>query len=122
MNDNQAKTFRPYKRRKAAELEEIAQDIVAGLIFTDRHVEQKLGPEGMPVCFAMLSGFQPEHWEWFEANKIHLIFEYMSEAKEYTITGLPIFSAFQYLDEHDGQIVWSRCRDLEGVDPKKEAN
>ena len=89
--------------RTSEELRQIAQDIHAGRIFTERHLTsgELLGCVFLPISFmddAAIKGMQ-------EA-KVGMIFEYLDKAGPRSVNGYPIFLSFQTATEEEAAKVW----------------
>lgn len=84
------------------ELKEMAKDLHAGRIFTDRHL-----PEGekASLVFMVLALMDSKQLDEFKKNvdeeKIFMVYEYMEKAGPRTINGMPMFMSFQSLNKPD---------------------
>lgn len=98
------------ENRDKTELKQIAIDILAGRIFTDRDVPESLDIEN---CFMILILLKSEQVRELSADPPGLIYEYVSEAiKGRTINGMPIFFSMRMINQHDTKIVFDYCKRL----------
>ena len=82
------------------ELKQIAKDLYAGQIFTDRHVSN---PDLLSSVFMVLAFMQSETkvGKTFYDNPPALIYEYMDKAGPMGINGMPMFTSFCQLDKEE---------------------
>lgn len=86
------------------ELKKIAKDLLAGHIFTDRHINANdsrlLTSVFMPIMF-----FDKEQFDDFNNNlksgDINLIYEYLDKAGPRSINGMPMFMSFETLSKEE---------------------
>ena len=89
---------------KDVDLKQLAQDLLAGRIFTDRHM-----PEGekahlvfMPLTF--LNEEQAKQFqEGVKNESIYMLYEYMDQAGPRTINGMPIFMSYRVLNKQQAE-------------------
>jgi hypothetical protein len=79
-----------------SELHELAFDIVAGKVFTDRNVSS---PEMLPMCFMALYVMTNE--ELRGVSGAGMIYEYTDKAGPMGVNGQPCFSSFQMLSKDE---------------------
>ena len=87
-------------------LKKIAQEMLAGNIFTDRHLDTgvKAHQVFMPILF-----FDEKQMEEFktaiEDERIYMIYEYMSEAGPRALNGMPQFMSYRVLNKEQTETV-----------------
>jgi len=84
--------------RSNDELNQLAKDLHAGRIFTDRHINNQ---EDFPHVFMIvgLGGFSKLNKE--DVEKIGLVYEYLDKAGPRSVNGMPIFMSIQMLNIND---------------------
>lgn len=80
--------------RTDEELKEIAKDLHAGKIFSDRHCQSI---EELRGSFMILFFMGPEETKDLEKKEIDFIFEYLEKAERRSVNGRPIFLSMQCL-------------------------
>jgi len=102
------------KNKDKKELKQIAVDILAGRIFTDRDIPESHSIESH---FMVLAFMKTEQIEKLLKDPPGLIYEYISKAMSRAVNGLPVFSSMQMLSQHDTEIVFDYCQKLkEAID------
>ena len=91
------------------ELRRLAFDVVSGMVFTDRHVEE---PRDVSMVFMPLVLMKPDDLKAFQSMKPRLIYEYLSEAGPRTCNGMPGFFSMRYLDEEECKRFWPIYEDM----------
>lgn len=81
------------------ELKQIAQDLWAGKIYSDRHIPEEQGPKALQMVFMPLSFMHPDDLKKFSEAKPAFVYEYIDKAGPRSCNGMPNFFSFQYLDE-----------------------
>lgn len=114
MTDEKAE--RQYKPKSDAELEQLAQDIYAGRIFTSQHCE----PGHITLVFMVLALCGKDDIEWFKANDVTLFYEYVDKAGPRSVNGNPCFLSLQYLDREDHKKLDLRYQEIKAfMDARK---
>lgn len=81
------------------ELKQIAIDIRAGRIFTDRHIQNL---DDLSMVFMVFLFMKKEDIEDLRQSGVGLVYEYMEEANKHrSINGYPIFMSHKYLNIED---------------------
>lgn len=103
--------------RTNEELKQLAQDIHAGRIFTDRHLN---GAELLGSVFLPLSFMDEAALTRMQETKVGMIFEYRDKAGPRSINGYPIFFSCQTATEEEAAKIWDYHRAIkEAVDSVK---
>ena len=76
------------------ELKEIAQALLDGRIFSDRHVQE---PSQLPQHFMVLGLLEPEQSKELAEMGVDFIYEYVEQAAPRSINGLPCFFSMRML-------------------------
>ncbi len=76
------------------ELKKVAENLHAGRIFSDRHVEN---PEDLRMVFMVLALAGPELIKKMQEDDISFIYEYIDKAGPRSINGMPSFFSHQGL-------------------------
>lgn len=87
-----------YTPKSDAELEQLAQDVVAGRVFTDRHCPNL---EDLRMVFLALALADKEQIQELRKLDIGMLYEYLDQAGPRSINGMPCFFSFQYLNSED---------------------
>lgn len=97
------------ENRDKKELKQIAIDMLAGRIFTDRQL-----PYGHSIesCFMVLFFMNSEQKEALILDPPGLIFEYISKAMSRSCNGMPCFPSMQMISQYDTEIVFDYCKKL----------
>jgi hypothetical protein len=98
-----------YQRRTDAELEQLAQDIIAGKVFTSMQVEHT---SQIPMVFMIMSFLSADDVEWMKAHGISFMYEYMDKASPRSVNGYPCFLSMQYLDGKDADRLGRRYDEI----------
>ena len=81
-------------------LKQLAQDLLAGRIFTDRHMNDGTMAQ---MVFMPISFFDEKQMAKFKADidsgKIFMIYEYVEKAGPRTVNGMPIFMSYRSLNK-----------------------
>jgi len=88
-----------YTKKTDEELKQIAKDVWAGKIFTDRHLKDS--PAMIPVIFMILVLLDKKQVKKMEQDNISLIYEYFDKAAPRSINGYPTFFSMRMLDKED---------------------
>jgi len=84
------------------ELEKLARDIIAGLVFTDRHIADT-NTDNIPLVFVPLSMLSPMQLESLREAKPAMFYEYLNRALPRVVNGLPRFASFKYLTKDEAE-------------------
>lgn len=99
-----------YKRKTEAELEQLAQDLVAGRVF---HSSMVADPKMLGMVFMVLSFLDREQAEALQAADIASFYEYLDKAGPRSVNGMPCFFSHQSLDLHDTKELFKRAMEVE---------
>lgn len=90
-------------------LTQLAKDIVANLVFTDRHMH----PTDLSMVFMplILGAFSEDSKEY--VDDVGMIYEYYKKAGPTSVNGYPTFFSFGILSKHDTAIVWEKVEKIE---------
>jgi hypothetical protein len=90
--------------KKIEDLKQLAKDIWAGTVFTDRHIQDfNIVPMVfMPLALGAIGDLSEE-----DAKDVGMIYEYLSEAGPRSINGYPMFTSCRLLNKDDTKKVWS---------------
>lgn len=78
------------------ELKQLANDMMAGRIFTDRHVKR---PQDLGMVFMLFSLMDNKAMKEFESQEPVMVYEYMDKASPRSINGMPSFFSFHFLTQ-----------------------
>jgi len=94
----------------AEQLSQIAKDIAANLIYTDRHLNEKsiIGSVFMPLLFGALNDVSKE-----DKERIGMIYEYYDQSLPRSINGQPIFMSCRFLNKNDTEVVWEKVQKIQ---------
>lgn len=90
-----------------AEINQLAQDIHAGKVFTDRHVREA---RDLMLVFMPLAFLQGEDLE--KMNDVGMVYQYMNEAGPRGINGMPSFTSFRTVNKADLLLVLEKVRKI----------
>jgi len=92
-----------YTPKTDEELKQIAQDLWAGKIYTDRHIPEQEMPYALATVFMPLALMHPDDREklFTGENKPTLIYEYLDKAGPRSVNGMPGFFSFHCLNEEE---------------------
>ncbi len=76
------------------ELKQIAEDLWAGRIFSDRNIKRA---EDIPMVFMALIFLKKEQIEQLEKQQMDFFYEYMSQATPTGVNGMPTFFSVRML-------------------------
>ena len=101
------------KIRTPQELKQLAFDIVAGNVFTDRHIHARDMPRMLNSVFMVLSFMDQEAFDNFMALDPVIFFEDMHKASPGSVNGYPTFFSMQYLNKKDWDVVREHIKELQ---------
>lgn len=82
------------------ELKQIAQDMVAGKVFTDRHIQQGMSPNMVFLPLLFLNEKQVQVFQQgVDDGRVFMIYEYMDKAGPRTMNGMPQFFSYRILNK-----------------------
>jgi hypothetical protein len=84
--------------RTDEELKQIAADLHAGKIFTDRHLRDL---SELQMVFMVLAFMDEAAIKDMEARKVNMIFEYLDKAGPRSVNGMPTFFSCQTATEEE---------------------
>jgi hypothetical protein len=100
----------PVPSRPIEDLKQIARDLQAGHIFTDRHMnEHDRRNVGMVFMVLMFMDAKDQ----YIPESIGMVYEYMSKAMPRSINGMPMFTSMHYLNIEDTNYVFQKAREIE---------
>jgi|EndMetStandDraft_8_1072994.scaffolds.fasta_scaffold750238_2 hypothetical protein len=82
------------------ELKQVAQDLLDGRIFTDRHCKDLYE---LRSSFLVIALMEPEAMKKMEEDKINFIYEYYDKAAPRSVNGRPIFFSCHCLTEAESK-------------------
>ncbi|MBY0561543.1 hypothetical protein [Hyphomicrobium sp.] len=104
----------PYQPKTDAELEQLAQDIVGGLVFHNVYHSHRIEVANvdleqiwMPLAFMDKAGR-----EWQKANNINAVYEYLDKAGPGSLNGMPGFMSCHFLNVDDSRRLHTRVTDI----------
>ena len=114
-------------------LKQIARDLVAGYIFTDRDiprarnltndteraVEREILAEQLSMVFLPLAWAEQETLDTIKAAKPALFFEYLDKALPRGVNGMPMFASVRYITEEEMPTLARYLQALWDHDPLK---
>ena len=89
------------------EINQLAQDIHAGKVFTDRHVQVADDLLLVFMPFAFLQGDDLE-----KMNDVGMVYQYMNEAGPRSVNGMPTFMSFRTVSKSDLPLVLEKVRKI----------
>lgn len=93
-----------FEDKPEVELRQLAIDMAAGRVFTDRHVRK--GDQGLlGSIFMPLVLMSDEQRTAIGASNVGMFYEHLSEAAPRCINGYPIFLSMRMLSQHDTKLV-----------------
>lgn len=90
----------PIPSRPLEEIGKLANDFLAGQIFTDRQIPPECGLDLGDVFMPLMFLDEKQHEE-LKADSPGMLFEYMNEAGPRSVNGCPVFMSVQYLSKED---------------------
>ena len=102
-----------YQPKTEQELEQLAQDWVAGRIFTSLDID--LTRESVDMVRAIFMPFaflSAESMLKLKEQNVVFFYEYMDKAGSRSVNGYPIFVSMKYLSEDDGKAVITKAREI----------
>ena len=102
----------PVPSRPESELKQIAIDLQASHIFTDRHMNEhdrkNLGMVFMVIMFMDAKDF-------YIPESIGMVYEYMSKAMPRSINGMPMFTSIHFLNIEDTDYVFQKAKEIDNM-------
>jgi len=83
------------------ELKQIAQDLLAGKIYSDRHIPKGESELAINMVFTPFMFLGEEDLKKMMDDKVVLIYEYLSEAGPREVNGMPTFMSFRTLTKDE---------------------
>lgn len=105
--------------RTADELKQLAIDLKAGWIFTDRNIK---AANLLSVVFMPLGIMDNDQVESLRSDGVGLIYEYLTKAGPRTINGLPSFFSMELLNQSDATKVFGLVAQLKEAEDNALAN
>ncbi len=93
----------PIRDRTDDELKQLASDLKAGWVFTNRHVEDA---NMLSVVFIPLGVMDEDQVENLREDNPGLIYEYLAKAGPRSVNGLPTFFSMNLLNQSDATKVF----------------
>ncbi len=87
-------------RKTTEQIAQLAIDMQAGKVFTDRQVRNK---SDMPIVFMPLLFADQDMLD--DMKDVGIVYEYMDKAGPRSLNGMPIFMSFKMLHKDDLQIL-----------------
>jgi hypothetical protein len=109
MVDTKPRTPFTYTPKSDADLEQLAQDAVAGRVFGTWNVPPG---EDLRVVFMVLMFVDKQTIDEMAAANIQWVYEYLDAAGPRSFNGMPSFMSCRYLDESDGNKFRARVDEL----------
>lgn len=105
----------PFKTLEDSEVKSLAERIVKGEIFTDRHVDPSSRENLLPMIFLPLSfmGGDPESLGALAKTPPGMIYSEMSAASPRSINGYPIFFSCAFLSQEDARKVFEKAEQIQ---------
>jgi len=100
-----------------AELKQIAIDLHAGRIFSDRHLKD---PADMRFVFMPIVFMTDKHRQEMIDDNIDFIYEYMEEAGPRSVNGMPTFMSYRMLNRAESKIMFKHYEELKETLKKPE--
>lgn len=97
--DRSTKKDVKWKDKTDEELKEIAKDLWAGRIFSDRHITD--APEMLKCVFLSLAFASRKDVEKMKKREVSFIYEYMDRAGPRAINGMPTFFSCRMLTKSE---------------------
>lgn len=101
--------------RSPLELHQIAEDLFAGRIYTDRHIPEHEGAHALGMVFMPLAlGADLTTLGFSETNPPGMIYEYLDKAGPRSCNGMPAFFSMHVLTQTEAEEVmrlWRNMRD-----------
>lgn len=95
-----------YTPKTDVELENLAQDIVSGQVWSNYN-----GPDALQ-SFMVLMLMDKEGAEWMKTNNITFAYEYLSQAGPRSMNGKPTFFSVKFLNQADFEKLHVRVTEL----------
>ena len=90
-----------YESKSDVELEQLAQDVAAGKVFTDRDVAPDDYEAMVASIFKLMLFGQIVLDMYDEGKEVGMVYEYLSEAGPMSVNGYPSFMSVKVLDMDD---------------------
>ena len=90
-----------YTPKTDEEIKTLADDLIAGRIFTDRHIPESEMPQGLGMVFLTVALAGKETIEAWMKAKVTLFYEYLNQAGPRSVNGMPIFMSHRVLNVDD---------------------
>lgn len=100
----------PCPSRTSEDLKQIAIDLQAGRIFTNRHIPN---PNDIGMVFMVLMFMDQK--DQYIPESIGLVFEYYSKAMPRSINGMPMFTSMHYLNIEDTTYVFNKAKEIDNL-------
>jgi hypothetical protein len=100
----------PCPSRPEEELKQIARDLQAGHIFTDKHMSE-YDQKNLGMVFMVLMFMDPR--DFYIPETIGMIYEHMSQAMPRSINGMPMFTSLHYLNVEDTKYVLNKAKEID---------
>ena len=102
----------PYVPRTNKEINELAQAIDQGRVFTSAQVNRS---EDVSMVFMALALAGPEFSKWAKENDISVVYEFLDKAGPRSINGYPCFFSFRCVSKDDWAKVLALLQKMETV-------
>lgn len=102
-----------YQPRTDAEIRQLALDLVAGKVFTDRHIRADEWQSMVGSIFMVLGLGGPAIFTGIDPADIGFIYEYMDKAGPRGINGYPVFFSLHVVSKADANRVWDCMKAIE---------
>lgn len=98
---------RKIESKPKEQLTQLARDILANLVFTDRHCQSPsdISMVFLPIGLGGLQGLSPEC--------VGMLYEYFNQAGPTSVNGMPCFFSVQILNQTDATFVCDEYRRME---------
>lgn len=103
VDDNSKKIS--YPKMTDDEIKKLAEDIYRGLVFTSRHIQNNTD---ISTVFTPLIFMNEKQLEELKANPPGMLYEYMNNAGNMAINGMPMFLSLRWIDKEDAKKVIDR--------------
>lgn len=99
-----------YTRKTDAELELLAQDIVAGHVWSN--YDHNGDPEELSMTFLPIAFLDKEDIAALKADNLTFAYEYLREAGPRSVNGMPVFFSVKFLDYDDQKRLHERVQEI----------
>ncbi len=116
MND-QANDQAKYVRKTDVEIHQLAIDLLAGQLFTDRHLGGD--PQVLPRIFMCIGFMAPDQLKRLaeDIGERGMIYEHMRNAGPRSANGRPMFMSIKFLDSDDADRLLAKYEELKPPEP-----